>query len=431
MVRLVFCGDNILMKKRLNQVTKNTFMLYIMAVVKLILPLLTLPYLTRVLSEETYGFVSYVKSCMIYMTLIIDFGFILSSVKDIVNTNGDLEEIGKVVGNTFFSKFLLAILSGCVLVVMCIAIPILQIDIVFVVLSFLAVATTLFLADFLFRGIEKMHYITIIFLITKSVSTLLTFILVKDDSTILWIPVLDILAHVIAVVITFIILKKLKIKVRMTGIKDCLLMIKDSFTYFLSNIASTAFTALNTLLIGIYIKDLAQIAHWSLCINIIGAIQGLYAPICNGIYPYMIKKKNLSFIHKILLLLMPIVGAGCLLCFFLSKFVLLVLGGEKYVEAYMLFRWLIPVLFFSFPVQLFGWPTLGAISKEKETTATTIFSAIIQVIGLVFLIIIGHFNLVALAILRCGTELILLLARMFIVYKNKRSFCGNEMVDTM
>ena len=81
-----------------------------MAVVKLILPLLTLPYLTRVLSEEAYGLVSYVKSCMTYMTLIIDFGFILSSVKDIVNANGDLDKIGKIAGNTFFSKFLLAIL---------------------------------------------------------------------------------------------------------------------------------------------------------------------------------------------------------------------------------------------------------------------------------------------------------------------------------
>ena len=64
-------------------------MLYIMSIAKLLFPLITLPYLTRILTEETYGFVSYVKSCMVYIQLIVDFGFILSSVKDIVKANGD------------------------------------------------------------------------------------------------------------------------------------------------------------------------------------------------------------------------------------------------------------------------------------------------------------------------------------------------------
>lgn len=264
-------------------------------------------------------------------------------------------------------------------------------------------------------------------MITKSISTVLTFIFVKGDSTILWIPILDVMANLIAVLLSFIILGKLKIKIRITNIKDCLFMIKDSFIYFLSSVATTAFSALNTLLIGIYIKDLSQVAHWSLCINIISAIQGLYAPICNSVYPHMIKKKNLNFIHKVLLIIMPIVVVGCILCFLLTKFALLLLGGEKYVEAYILFRCMVPILFFSFPAQLYGWPTLGAIGKVKETTATTVISAIVQVCGLLLFIAIGRFNLISIAILRGFTEFILMSTRMIIVYKNKNSFikaCG-------
>ena len=45
---------------------KNTTMLYIMNITKIILPLVTLPYLTRVLSKECYGVVSYVKEVMRY-----------------------------------------------------------------------------------------------------------------------------------------------------------------------------------------------------------------------------------------------------------------------------------------------------------------------------------------------------------------------------
>ena len=45
-------------------------------------------------------------------------------------------------------------------------------------------------------------------------------------------------------------------------------------------------------------------------------------------------------------------------------------------------RCLVPVLFFSFPAMLFGWPVLGAIGKVKENTKTTISAALVQIAGL-------------------------------------------------
>lgn len=404
------------------KVVGNTAMLYIMTIAKLIFPLLTLPYLTRVLSEESYGFVSYVKSCMTYIQLIVDFGFILSSVKDIVKADNNKEKIGTIVGNTFLAKFILVLLSAVVLVVMLFTIKILQTDILFVILSFVAVATSLFLADFLFRGIEKMQYITIIYVISKGISVALTFIFVRSDDSLIWIPILDIVTNFVAVLITFLIVKRLEINIKVSSIKDCLLMIKDSFFYFLSSVATTAFSALNTLLIGIFITDLTQIAYWSLCLNIVTAIQGLYAPICNGVYPHMIKERNLKFIHKLLAIFMPVVVCGCVLCFFLASTALNIIGGEKYVAAYSLFRWMIPILFFSFPAQIYGWPTLGAIGKVKETTLSTIIAAVAQVAGLLVLIVINKFTLVNLAILRGGTEFILMAVRMVIAYKNRNLF---------
>ena len=51
-------------------VLKNIIMLYGMSIAKIVFPLLTLPYLTRVLSVECYGVVSYVKAVMQYMQLL-------------------------------------------------------------------------------------------------------------------------------------------------------------------------------------------------------------------------------------------------------------------------------------------------------------------------------------------------------------------------
>lgn len=409
-----------------NKVLKNTIMLYIMNIAKMVFPLLTLPYLTRVLSSDMYGLVSYVKNCMIYIQLLIDFGFIFSSVKDIVKANGNKEKIGYIVGNTFFSKFILSIISFLILITMCFSINILQLNIKYVFLSFTAVATTIFLADFLFRGIEKMEYITIIYLISKGVAVILTFLLIKNDGDILYIPLLDIITNVISIVISTIIIHKLRIKIRISKVKDCVLMLKNSFVYFVSSVATTVFSALNTVLVGIYIPDLTQIAHWSLCISIISVIQGLYAPICNSIYPHMIKKKNLSFIHKTQKICMPIVIIGCIFSFFFAKTALLIVGGEKYISAYKLFQYMIPILFFSFPAQIYGWPTLGAIGMEKTVTTSTIIASVIHIAGLMLLVCFDKFNLIYLAVLKSGTEMVLMTVRMYFVYKNKSQFTKEE-----
>lgn len=410
-----------------SKVVGNTIMLYLMSVAKLIFPLLTLPYLTRVLSTDTYGFVSYVKSCMTYIQLIIDFGFILSSVKDIVNANGDKEKIGQIIGKTYISKAILALVSAVVLIVMCLTINVLQLNLVFVLLSFVSVATTLFLADFFFRGIEKMQYITIAFLISKGFSVLFTFVFVRGDESVLWIPVLDIISNMISNVISMAIIKKMGIPIRLAKLRECFEMMKDSFVYFISSIATTAFSALNTILIGLYLSDLTQIAYWSLCLNIISAIQGLYSPICNSVYPHMIKEKSLRFIHKTLLLIMPVVACGCVLCFVLAKTALFIVGGEEYVEAYSLFRWMIPILFFSFPAQLYGWPTLGAIGKTKETTTSTVVAAAAQIIGLIALGTTNRFTVVNLAILRFSTEALMMGLRMAMTYSNKRFFSDKNL----
>ncbi|MBR2376588.1 MAG: oligosaccharide flippase family protein [Clostridia bacterium] len=407
-------------------VFKNTAMLYIMTFARLIFPLITLPYLARILSEESYGFVSYVKSCMTYIQLVVDFGFILSSVKDIVKLNGDKDEIGKVVGNTFLSKIMLSVIAFIVLIFMVAVIEILKLNVIFVLLSFIGVATTAFLADFLFRGIEKMEYITFIYLIAKGVSVILTFILVKNDGDLIWIPVLDIVTNVISIIITLIIINKLGIKIKISNIFDCFKMIKDSFVYFLSGVASTVFAALNTLLIGIFIKDLTIVAYWSMCLTIITAIQSLYGPITNSIYPHMIKERKLAFIHKTLMIFMPIVLVGSIISVYFSEFALLVVGGEKYIPASNLFKLMVPILFFSFPAQVYGWPTLGAIGRVKETTFSTIISAVFQVVGIIVLAYLNLFNVYALALLRGATELILLLIRMVIVYKNKREFASAD-----
>ena len=404
-----------------NKLVMNTAMLYVMNVAKLVFPFVTLPYLTRVLSVEGYAMVSYVKSVMQYMQLLMDFGFMLSATTAIVSAEGDGKKIGSIVSNTILAKLLLCGAALIILAVMTAAIDLLRQNTAYVLLSFVTVALSAFLVDYLFRGLEQMQEITIRFVTMKGIATALTFFFVRGDGDLLWIPLLDILGTAVSLVLVWLRVRKYGISLCVPQLRAAWQQLKDSARYFVSEIATTAFGALNTLVIGIMLPA-AQIALWSVAMQIISAVQVMFSPITNGIYPEMVRNRSGGLLKKVCALFIPVLLLGCGALYFLAEPAILIVSGPKYLDAVPVLRYLIPVLIFSFPAMLFGWPALGALGRVKETTATTVISAVFQCAGLGALIIAGQFTIMNIALLRCATELILLTGRLGFCIRFRKEF---------
>lgn len=345
-------------------IVNNTIMLMIFNIAKIVFPFITLPYLTRILTTDSYGIVAYVKTVMSYMQIFVDFGFVLSATKDIVKCREDKNEMERVIGDTMVARVILGGLGFVVVLILSLALPILRTNILYTMLSYVAVFLSIFLMDFLFRGLERMHVITIRFIVMKIISTIFTFVLIKGDQNLILIPILDIVSTLIAILMVWYEIGKMQLKLKFSEMKKVISTLKDSFVYFLSNVAATSLNALSTIIIGIYTSP-TEVAYWSLCMQIIGSITACYNPISDGIYPEMIKTKNTAIIKKVLKIFMPIVLAGCIFSYFFANIGFMILGGEKYSNAVPVFRLLIPTLFFGFPAIIFGWPALGAIGKAK------------------------------------------------------------------
>lgn len=409
-----------MMKKN---IVKNVLSLYGLTIAKLVFPLVTLPYLTRVLSLDAYGTVSYVKNVISYIQIIIDFSFVVSGTKDIIQAKNDINIINKETSTIMFSRILLSSLAFIILLLMVVFIPILRNYKLYVILSFFTPFLSIFLFDFVFRGIEKMEVITIRFFIMKAISTVLTFVFVKNDGDIITIPILDIISSICAVCFALLELRKNNIFpfLEKFSFLDSINKIKDASTYFLSNVANVTFNSINTILIGIYLSA-ADIAYWSLCIQIVNSIQNMYNPIIDGLYPEMIKTREFRYVKKTLLLFMPIILAGCIFTFAISRHAMLLIGGPKYGNASMYLRLLIPVLLFGFPSMLFGWTTLGAIDKQKEVSLTLVYSALFQLFFIIVLILGNRYTLFTVVILRSLTEVVLCGSRVYYVLKYKKEF---------
>lgn len=393
-----------------NKIFQNTLSLYLLTFAKMIVPLLTLPYFTRVLSVDGYAVVSYVKSVMTYIQVFLDFGFVLSATKEIVEANNNKEKISKILGVSLVAKGLLAVLSLVFCFALSICIPLLLENLAYVFLSYLAIALTIFLPDYVFRGLEKMHALTIRFVIMKGISTAMSFVFIKGDHQLLLIPILDILGTLVAIVWTWAEIKRMGIWPIFTAITEAFHSLKTSLVYFMSDAATTIFGAFNTMLIGIMLSK-QDIAFWSVASQLIAAVQALYSPITSGVYPHMVRKKDMRLILKICAIFMPIVFAGVGLTYHISDWVIVLVSGEKYIGAASVLRSLLPLLVISFLSMLFGWPCLGAINKQKQVTLSTVLAAVAQIFVLAFLLLAGRLTLFTIAFARIISEVVLLFVR--------------------
>lgn len=401
-------------KENVKSLKKNTIYLYLMTIGKYLLPLITLPYLTRVLSPHNYGIVTYLTATMTYFQVLVDFGYNFSATKEASLKREKKEELGKILTATISFKSILSFVSLVILVIISIFVPLLRENSLLTFLYFTSVVVTIFLPDYIYRGLEKMEIVSARFILSRLVSTILTFVLIRDSNDILLMPILLILGNFAAVLFSYYhLFFKEKIFFRKIDIHYCLCNIRKSSVFFVATMATTAFGATTTFVMGIAELAPSEIAFWGLAYQFITTIQMLYDPIVSSIYPYMIRERDFILVKKILKVTMPLIIFGVIFAFFTADYVIPFVCGDDYIGCCGVFKILLPILILSFPAQILGFPVMAPINKEKFVTKSTVISAVFHIIGLLLLLVLDCFSIINIAILRSITDIVLLLNRLY------------------
>ena len=403
---------------KLTQVKKNTFWLAIFQLAKMVFPFLILPILTRRLSVETYGNLTFIKTVMNFLQIFLDFGFMLSATKEIAKINNDTNKIQQIMADTLLARLLLGGIGFLLVVILSFFFPILGNNFLFTITSYLTVFLSIFLFDFLFRGLEIIHVMTIRFIVMKTISFLLTIFFVRQDHQIILIPLFDILSSIIAIILVAFELQKRNFRLIRPKLKSSIHSLKISLIYFLSDVSATAFNAISTIIIGLVFSS-TEVALFGVSIQIIGAIQALLGQLSSGIYPIMVRQKSRKFIQQIFQKTIPLVFLFTGLIIILLPLVLQVLAGDKYAAAHPIIQILAITIFFSFINTLLGWPTLGVINQQNKVTLSTIISTVFNFVSLILLYLSSNLNLYSVAITRVITEIILFCIRLY-YYKKYR-----------
>ena len=400
---------------------KNTVMLYVMQISGYVFPLLTFPYLTRVLGAEKYGTVVFANSIMSYFTIFIEFGFLISGTNSCSLVADDKDKLGRITFGIIQAKCILSVLAAAALFAGCAFFQKMRQDFLFFALSFAGIFLTVFLPDFLFRGIEKMSVITYRVLASKAIYTVVVFAFVRKATDYFLVPVATICANLVAVILTWIeIVGKRMIIFSTVPTKAVLLLLRESSLFFLSRIATTFYTSLNTVLLGFKFSG-AEVGQYGAANAIANTCRSLMSPISDSIYPYMVKRKNFVLVKKLLLILEPLAIVCCALLWLLSPQVVRIVCGAGYEDAVPMLRAMLPIVAITLPAYLCGYPVLGALGKLKWANLSVVISAAFHVVGLAALAVAGQIGFIQVIALTCCAQFLELGIRMAVIFRGGKN----------
>ncbi|VUT02224.1 oligosaccharide flippase family protein [Klebsiella spallanzanii] len=272
-------------------VKKNIFLLVMVQVSTYIFPLLTLPYLVRILGSYGFGFVAIYLSVIQYVTMVIDFGFSFISVRKGAIVRDNKKELSKIYISTIVAKLIIYIVVASCCFIYISIIDSTQYEI-YIYIAIITCFFSVFDSNWLFQVIEKLTFSSTLNILIKGLYVILVFSFVKNvDDIRLAILFSSIIFAAPGVYSVIYILVNKVIVFQKISYSDVFLLIKESFDIFISNITISLYTTLNTVILG-FLAGPVYVAYFTGADKIKSAVQGFLNPVQQAIFPRVSRLMN-------------------------------------------------------------------------------------------------------------------------------------------
>lgn len=404
-------------KKRL---VSNFFSLSVLQVFTYILPLITLPYLVRVLGTEKFGLVMFAQAFIIFFHIFVDFGFSLSATREIAIHRDNKQKITEIFSAVMSIKVILIFISFIMLTLIVFFFDKFSNDWELYYLTFLWVIGQALFPIWYFQGIEKMKYITIVNIASRVIFTLLVFVVIQKESDYIYVPLVNGLGFIVGALISlWIVHKNFKQSFQFYNIEILKHYFLESAEFFWSRISLTLYTSSNAFVLGLFTNN-TMVGYYSIAEKLYQAMQQIYQPIVQALYPYVAKHKNIKLFKKIFTLSVLVNILVIILLYFIGQYVFdLLFTTNIGEESLNVFYILLIAAMVVVPSILLGYPYLGALGYAKYANISVIYASIFHLLGLGALILSEQVTIYNVAFLVVATEVLVFLIRTYWIKRKK------------
>lgn len=377
-------------------VAGNFMWLSLLQVAGYVFPLITMPYLARVIGVEGFGKIAFAMAVMVWIQTIADWGFNLTATRDVAQNRDDANKVSEIFSNVLWARCLLMGLSFVVLLLLIVAIPTFRENWEVLLVSFLIIPGHILFPDWFFQAVEKMKYITVLNVLTKLIFTLAIFVFIKEPGDYILQPLLSALGFAVSGVIAlYIILRRWGYKLYAPKFGTIIKTIKSSTDIFINNLAPNLYNSLSVVLLGIFSGGIAN-GIYDGANKFINIVCNILNALTRAFFPFLARKKeHFSMYVKIVLSIAVVTSAAM---WFAAPWLVDILLSPEFSESVIPIRILSISLIFYVMSSAYGSCDLIINKRERVLRQLTVLCAVIGLIIAVPLIYFYSYVGVALTV---------------------------------
>ncbi len=378
--------------KRHSVLLGNFTYISILQVFVMISPLITYPYLVRVLGTELYGWVITAQVVVSYCSIIIDFGFKRVSARHISIHRDNKEKLSEIMSAIFTMQIILWMVCLIVYLTILEFVPAYKQYFWLFTFSYGLTLNELLFPQYFFQGVEKMKYITIVNILMRIISIVLIFIYVTDSKDYVYVPILYTIGYLAGGLLSlYVIYGREKLKYKWPSFSSIKYYFKDASLVFYTDVICTIKDKLNYILLGSMVR-VSDVVIYDLGSKFMNVVSKPVSIVATVLFPKMAKDRNYLIFKKILVILVVItVFIVTILNLFLPQVVHLFIDGEINLLPIRLYL-IAPILVGA--SSFISSNLILALGYTKYILSSIIFTTIIYLILLSYMYFMGYLTTV-------------------------------------
>ncbi len=363
-------------------VTENVLLNIIYTLTNMIFPLLTFPYVSRIILVDLLGRVSFFQSISSYAIMLASLGISTYGIREVARCRDDREELSKTTQELLIINCIGTIIVVCVVAIMSIFVDRLRNDTYLFIINILLVLTAPLGVNWLYSGIEQYSFITKRAIAVKLMSLVAIFVFVRKKEDYVIYALIIVISSVVTFIVNFIYSQKF-ITLKPVN-HDCLKHIKPMLVLFASIMAINIYTHLDSAMLGLICDD-RQVGLYTIAVYVKTALLTMVNAISAVLLPrvsYFFSNNATESLNRLLRKSVAIISMIALpITFFFvleAKDCILILGGPEYVDAVACMQVIMPVLFISGFSNITGNQILIPQGKEKYFMKAVISGAFVD-----------------------------------------------------
>ena len=371
------------MENKEKSLKKNFCMNAILTMSQFIFPLITFPYVSRILLAEGTGKVSFATSIISYFAMFAQLGIPTYGIRACAQVRNDKKKLSKTAQEIFIINIIMSILAYIVFFIALCNVPRLKDE---KTLLIIVSATIFFNAigmEWLYKALEQYTYITIRSVIFKFIALIAMFLLIHQQSDYIIYGAISIFASSASNIFNFFNVHKY-ISLRPVGEYNFKQHLKAVSVFFALSCAATIYVNLDTVMLG-FMKTNVDVGYYNAAVKIKTILVSIVTSLGTVLLPrasyyvehglkedfYRITKKAINFVFLVATPLM-------LYFMFFAKEGIFFLSGNTYDGAIVPMQIIMPTLFFIGLTNIMGMQILVPLGKENIVLYSEIVGAVVD-----------------------------------------------------